>query len=88
MQPYKPDDYSVYWTMSDTEEQADSADAFNFNVGASGHRLKRPTTQILMVEPRPTELGLPIGFVKLILKAISEWNCVQELFRQMRYPEH
>ena len=75
--------------MSDTEEVADGVNAFNFDEWANGLGLKRSTTQVLRNEELTTqetlkmleakdlkELGLPMGSVKLILKAVNQWNCV------------
>ena len=75
--------------MSDTEELADGVDAFSFDEWANGLGLKRSTTQVLRNEELTTketlklvetkdlkELGLPMGSIKLILKAVSQWNCV------------
>ena len=74
--------------MSDTEEVADVVNAFNFDEWANGLGLKRSTTQVLRNEELTTqetlkmleakdlkELGLPMGSVKLILKAVNQWNC-------------
>ena len=74
--------------MSDTEEVADGVNAFNFDEWANGLGLKQSTTQVLRNEELTTqetlkmleakdlkEFGLPIGSVKLILKAVNQWNC-------------
>ena len=74
--------------MSDTEEVANGVNAFNFDEWANGLSLRQSTTQALRNEELTTqetlkmleakdlkELGLPMGSVKLILKAVNQWNC-------------